>query len=345
MEQDRHTPRVVGSLGSTDDFQHESNLRPERLADFVGQQAVAENLRVYIEAARRRGRSLDHILFSGPPGLGKTSLAHVVAEEMGVHFRGTSGPAIERTGDLAALLSQIEPGEVLFIDEIHRLGTVVEEVLYPAMEDFELDLMMGQGPAARAIRMALPPFTLIGATTRSGLLSAPFRDRFGIIERLDFYPPKDLEHILARAADRLQVELDSAAATEIGSRSRGTPRVALRLLRRIRDFADVDASGQITFDVAKTALGRLGVDELGLDALDRRLLEVIIEHYGGGPVGLGTLSASLGEEQDTLEEVCEPYLIQIGFLERTPRGRVATPHAARHLGRDLPGRASLFETE
>jgi Holliday junction DNA helicase RuvB len=332
--------RLVDPGVAGEEVRLEADLRPRTLGEYVGQEHITSNLRVYVEAARRRGKPLDHVLLAGPPGLGKTSLAHVLAAELEARIRTTSGPAIERAGDLAALLTSLEPGELLFIDEIHRLGTVVEEVLYPAMEDFALDLTIGQGPAARSVRVDLPPFTLVGATTRSGLLSAPLRDRFGIVERFSFYPSSDLEQILRRAANRLDAELRADAAAEIAARSRGTPRVALRLLRRIRDFADVEGAGVITLDLSRESLERLGVDDLGLDALDRRLLTLIVDDHGQGPVGLNTLAASLGEEPDTLEEVAEPYLLQIGFLERTPRGRVATAKACKHIGRS--GSAGLF---
>jgi len=335
--------RIISAQSTGEDLRIEADLRPRRLVDYIGQRQVTENLAIYLEAARRRKRPLDHVLLAGPPGLGKTSLAHIIATELDNRVRTTSGPAIERAGDLASLLTQLEPGEVLFIDEIHRLGSAVEEVLYPAMEDFVLDLTIGQGPGARSVRIDLPPFTLVGATTRSGLLTAPLRDRFGISERLEFYGEEDLQQITLRAAVRLETEIAPAAARVIASRARGTPRVALRLLRRIRDFALVEGNGKITPEIADESLRRLGVDQLGLDGLDRRLLRVIIEHHDGGPVGLNTLAASLGEESDTLEEVSEPFLIQIGFLERTPRGRLATVKALRHLGVELGDKGPLFQ--
>lgn len=335
--------RIISAQSTGEDLRIEADLRPRRLVDYIGQRQVTENLAIYLEAARRRKRPLDHVLLAGPPGLGKTSLAHIIAAELDNRVRTTSGPAIERAGDLASLLTQLEPGEVLFIDEIHRLGSAVEEVLYSAMEEFVLDLTIGQGPGARSVRIELPPFTLVGATTRSGLLTAPLRDRFGISERLEFYGEEDLRQIVLRAAVRLETEIGPAAAGVIASRARGTPRVALRLLRRIRDFALVEGNGSITPEIADESLRRLGVDQLGLDGLDRRLLRVIIEHHDGGPVGLNTLAASLGEESDTLEEVSEPFLIQIGFLERTPRGRLATVKALRHLGVKLGDKGPLFQ--
>jgi Holliday junction DNA helicase RuvB len=311
----------------------DETLRPRRLDEMVGQDRLRENLAVFIRAARERRESLDHLLFHGPPGLGKTSLAHVVAREMGATLRSTSGPAIERTGDLAAILSNLEPGDVLFIDEIHRLPAAVEEVLYPAMEDYQLDILIGQGPGARSMRLDLPRFTLIGATTRAGLLSAPLRDRFGFLARLEYYPAPDLERILARSARLLGIELDLEGRREIASRARGTPRVANRLLRRVRDFAQVQApAGAVDRDLSRFALERLDVDAGGLDRLDRALLLTLIEKFDGGPAGLETLAAAVGEDKGTLEDVVEPFLIHQGYLARTPRGRVATPRGRAHLG-------------
>ncbi len=311
-------------------------LRPKRLAEYIGQQKIRANLEVYIEAARTRGEALDHVLLYGPPGLGKTTLAAIIANELGVQFRATSGPVIERPGDLAAMLTNIEPGDVLFIDEIHRLSPQVEEILYPAMEDFQLDIVIGQGPAARSIKMDIPRFTLIGATTRAGLLTNPLRDRFGVIERLAFYTHDELAAIVRRSAGLLGVEATPDGAMEIARRSRGTPRIANRLLRRVRDFAEVRHGGVIDREVADASLARLEVDHLGLDAMDRRLLAVLIDNYRGGPVGLDTLAASISEERDTIEDVIEPYLLQEGLIARTPRGRIATPLAYTHLKRDLP---------
>lgn len=315
---------------STDDF--EVGLRPKTLDEYIGQDSVKENIKICIEAAKQRGDALDHVLLYGPPGLGKTTLSMIIAHEMGVNIRTTSGPAIEKPGDLAALLTNLEKGDVLFIDEIHRLSRQVEEILYPALEDYALDIIMGKGPAARSIRIELNKFTLIGATTRSGQLSAPLRDRFGIIERLELYKPEQLAEIIQRSAVILGVPCDLEGARELACRSRGTPRIANRMLRRTRDYAQIMGDGRITKDIARFALDRLEIDDLGLDKLDRRMLKMIINGYGGGPVGLQTLAAAIGEEAITLEDVCEPYLMQLGFISKTPRGRVATQLAYDHLG-------------
>jgi Holliday junction DNA helicase RuvB len=310
----------------------EVTLRPRRLADFVGQAQLKEHLDIVLEAARRRGQPADHVLLAGPPGLGKTSMAGIVAHEMGAGLRVTSGPALVRAGDLAAILTNLAEGDVLFVDEIHRLGMAVEEILYPAMEDFQLDIILGKGPTARSIRLDLPPFTLIGATTRTGLITGPLRDRFGFVARLDYYEPADLEEIVVRSARILEVTVDPDGAREIARRSRGTPRIANRLLKRVRDFAEVRGNGVVTRTVARDGLALFGVDDLGLDKVDRAILDAVCARFGGGPVGLSTLAVSVGEETDTVEDVYEPFLLQLGLLMRTPRGRVATPAAWQHLG-------------
>ncbi|MEM7052305.1 MAG: Holliday junction branch migration DNA helicase RuvB [Acidobacteriota bacterium] len=323
---------ILSAAAFPEDLRSEANLRPRELTEYIGQEKLVENLRIFIHAARGREEALDHVLLFGPPGLGKTTLAHIIAQEMGTAIRVTSGPVLEKAGDLAAVLINLEPGDVLFIDEIHRLGPTVEEILYPALEDFALDLILGQGPSASTVRHDLPRFTLVGATTRAGLISSPLRARFGIVHRLDFYRPAELTTIVERSAAILGVPIDGPGATEIARRSRGTPRIANRLLRRVRDFAEVKAEGEIDQPIARQALHQLEVDDYGFDDLDRKLLTTLIEHYGGGPVGLKALAAAVGEDQGTLEDLYEPYLIQEGFLQRTPRGRVATARAYEHLG-------------
>lgn len=329
---DEDSPRLVGGGQVDDDQQIELSLRPQLLREYIGQKKVKDNLNIFIKAARARGEALDHVMLNGPPGLGKTTLAAICAREMGAQMKVTAGPVIEKAGDLAALLMNIGEGDVLFIDEIHRLHPAIEEILYPAMEDFELDIIIGQGPSARSVKLDLPRFTLVGATTRPGMISAPLRGRFGINFHLDFYPVEDLQVIVERSAAILNAQLDEAGAKALAQRSRGTPRIANRLLRRVRDFAEVEGDGRITAEIATDALNRMEVDRFGLDEVDRKLLLTIIEKFGGGPVGVSTISAAINEEKDAIEEIYEPYLIQIGFLNRTPRGRMATPAAYNHFG-------------
>jgi Holliday junction DNA helicase RuvB len=333
-------PRVITAARVDEDAQYEAGLRPRVLDDYIGQDRVRENLQVSIAAARQRAEALDHVLLYGPPGLGKTTLAHVIGNELGVAVRATSGPVLEKPGDLAGILTNLGDREVLFVDEIHRMPANIEEILYPALEDYELDILIGQGPSARSVKVPLQKFTLIGATTRAGLLTSPLRARFGIVHRLEFYTSADLEEIVRRSARILAVPMQDEAAAEIARRSRGTPRIANRLLRRVRDYAQVRAEGAITLDVARAALKLLEVDEQGFDEIDRKLLKTIIEKFGGGPVGINSIAAAISEEKDAIEDIYEPFLIQVGFLDRTPRGRVATPRAYGYFGLDAPGRDS-----
>ena len=332
--------RIVNASYTAGDDEFDTSLRPRRLSDYIGQEKAKENLKVYIEAAKMRGDALDHVLLYGPPGLGKTTLAGIIASELGVNFRVTSGPTIEKQGDLAALLTNLQKGDVLFIDEIHRLPRTVEEILYPAMEDFALDIIIGKGPAARSIRIDLAPFTLIGATTRAGQLSTPLRDRFGILFRLEMYKPEELAQIVRRSASILEIDAEDAGIMEIARRSRGTPRIANRMLKRVRDYAQVRGGGVISLDVAREAIAMQGVDELGLDKVDRAVLGTMMDKFGGGPVGLDTLAATTGEDAVTIEDVYEPYLMQLGFLMRTPRGRMCTPAAWEHMKRTPPGQGN-----
>lgn len=339
IEPDDFLPgRLIDSAPKPREEQQDRAIRPKSLQDYIGQPVVREQMEIFIRAARKRGEPLDHTLVFGPPGLGKTTLANIIATEMGVDLKSTSGPVLERAGDLAALMTNLEPGDVLFIDEIHRLSPVIEEILYPAMEDYQLDIMIGEGPAARSIKLDLPPFTLVGATTRAGLLTSPLRDRFGIVQRLEFYNVADLTHIVMRSASLLGVTLEESGAVEIAKRSRGTPRISNRLLRRVRDYAEVKSDGTISAEIADAALNMLNVDVCGFDHMDRRLLLALMEKFAGGPVGVDSLAAAISEERDTIEDVLEPYLIQQGYMLRTSRGRMATQHAYDHFGLTSPGK-------